>query len=229
MMDKKKILLVDDEETTGFIFSKKLTKQGFDVALLTDGEKCLNYLDDHKPDIILLDVVMPGISGITVLSQIRKSFQQIELPVIMVTAQGETEDVSLALKKGANDYLVKPVNLEIALARIRTQLHMKAYYQDSLGKKQLETLNAMITTYNHEINNPLCIALGCVELLSRKIASQGSDHGEKFTDNKNQEYLYKIQKSLERVGDIVKKIERTTEQELCLENYAGSTKLINLK
>jgi len=117
------LLVVDDEEFNRDMLSRRLERKGYKVLVAEYGERALEIVENHPVDLILLDIMMPGIDGIEVLKTVRKSHDQNELPVIMVTAEGESEIKALDL--GANDYVTKPLNFPRVLARVQTQLRGK--------------------------------------------------------------------------------------------------------
>lgn len=116
------LLLVDDEEMNRDSLSRRLVRKGYRVLTAESGPKALELVDSNRVDAVLLDVMMPGMSGIETLRQLRKTRSIVDLPVIMVTAKDRNEDVVEALDLGANDYVTKPINFAVALARIRTQV-----------------------------------------------------------------------------------------------------------
>src|SRR5258705_5618030 len=116
------LLLVDDEETNRDALSRRLARKGFTVLTAKSGRDALEMIDAHRVDAVLLDVMMPGMSGIETLRRLRESRSASDLPIIMVTAKDGSEDVVEALDLGANDYVTKPIDFAIALARIRTQV-----------------------------------------------------------------------------------------------------------
>src|SRR5206468_12081462 len=90
-----------------------------------NGEEAMELLGDREFDLVLLDIMMPGMSGLEVLKFLRRVDSLVDLPIIMVTARGESEDMVEALELGANDYVTKPLDLPVALARIRTHLALR--------------------------------------------------------------------------------------------------------
>ena len=211
-----KILVVDDDQINAKMLSKRLVKRGFEVETLFCGQDCVDYIDKNDDiDLILLDIMMPDLSGLEVLAIIRENYSTMDLPIIMVTAKGEASDVVDAMKKGANDYIQKPVNMDIAEARVRTHLSMRMLNKESIIKKELETANAMIVTYNHEINNPLTIAMGMLRKCMMKDEMEGLD---------------KVEHALNRIAEIVKKIDRVSqESSLQTDKYTEGQKMIKLK
>ncbi len=120
------ILLVDDNPENRDMLSRRLERQGYQITLAEDGYQALSQMQRASYDLVLLDVMMPGINGFEVLAQLRKTHSPTDLAVVMVTAKGESQDVVQALQLGANDYITKPVDFPVALARIQTQLGLLA-------------------------------------------------------------------------------------------------------
>jgi diguanylate cyclase (GGDEF)-like protein len=116
------LLLIDDDEMNRDALSRRLERAGYEVITANGGERGLELLHAHRIDAVLLDIMMPGMSGIETLRRIRDVRPLSELPVIMVTAKDASDDVVEALDLGANDYVTKPVNFATALARIRAQV-----------------------------------------------------------------------------------------------------------
>jgi diguanylate cyclase (GGDEF)-like protein/PAS domain S-box-containing protein len=125
MSEKKHLLLVDDEALNRDMLSRRLRHSEFEVAVAADGESALRYIGSHSVDLVLLDSMMPGLTGVEVLKALRATYTPEELPVIMVTALRDSDNVVEALNLGANDYITKPVDFPVALARIRGQLARK--------------------------------------------------------------------------------------------------------
>ncbi|MBI2610531.1 response regulator [Candidatus Kaiserbacteria bacterium] len=107
MADTKKIMLVEDDGFMLDILANKLTKSGFEVHVAQDGEACLNALDSFKPDLVLLDIIMPQIDGFEVLRRIKDSSVWRATPVIVLTNLGEQKEVQHAMDLGAKGYIVK--------------------------------------------------------------------------------------------------------------------------
>ncbi len=116
------LLVVDDELLNRDALQRRLERAGYRVLAADSGPSALAIAAAQHVDLVLLDVMMPGMDGLETLRQLRRSRSVSELPVIMVTARDSTEDVVEALEAGANDYMTKPVDFAIARARIRTQL-----------------------------------------------------------------------------------------------------------
>ena len=119
---KQRILVIEDEPALAEMLRYNLEKEGYDVATAADGEKGLVAVDEAKPDLILLDWMLPHISGLEVCRQLRRKRDTQEIPVIMLTARGEENDRVRALDVGADDYVTKPFSPGELTARIRAVL-----------------------------------------------------------------------------------------------------------
>lgn len=129
-MDKQKILIVDDDENIAELISLYLVKECFDTEIVHDGEAALEKMKRYQPDLILLDIMLPGIDGYEVLSEVRKTSN---VPVIMLSAKGEVFDKVLGLKIGADDYIIKPFDSNEMVARVRAVL--RRYTPAAASKK----------------------------------------------------------------------------------------------
>ncbi len=119
------VLIVDDEQLNRDMLSRRLEKRGFSTLLAASGAEALELLETAAVAAVLLDVQMPGMSGIEVLRTIRARWTRSELPVLMVTARDQSDDVVSALDLGANDYITKPVDFAVTLARLKTHLALR--------------------------------------------------------------------------------------------------------
>jgi diguanylate cyclase (GGDEF)-like protein/PAS domain S-box-containing protein len=120
-----RILIVDDNEMNRDMLARRLERKGYEIRVAESARSLLERIKEEAADVVLLDVQMPGISGLDALQTLRGCYSPIQLPIIMVTAKDQSEDIVKALDLGANDYLTKPIDFPVALARIRTQLALK--------------------------------------------------------------------------------------------------------
>jgi len=120
------LLVVDDEEMNRDVLSRRLERKGYQVVVAEGGREAIDAVGDQAIDLVLLDVMMPEVDGLQVLEVLRRRHSQTELPIIMATAKGESEDVVRALELGANDYVVKPLDFPVVLARVESQLRSRA-------------------------------------------------------------------------------------------------------
>lgn len=118
-MNKQKILIVDDDENIAELISLYLTKECFDTKMVHDGEKALIAYDTYQPNLILLDLMLPGIDGYQVCRELRT---RSNVPIIMLSAKGEVFDKVLGLELGADDYIIKPFDAKELVARVKAVL-----------------------------------------------------------------------------------------------------------
>lgn len=119
MVSKQKILIVDDDENIAELISLYLTKECFDTLMVHDGEEALNMFEIYEPNLILLDLMLPGIDGYQVCREIRA---RSNTPIIMLSAKGEVFDKVLGLEMGADDYIMKPFDSKEMVARVKAVL-----------------------------------------------------------------------------------------------------------
>ena len=119
MAVKQKILIVDDDENIADLISLYLTKECFETSIVHDGEDALREAKEFKPDLMILDLMLPGMDGYQVCREIRKTSN---LPIIMLSAKGETFDKVLGLELGADDYIIKPFDSKELVARVKAVL-----------------------------------------------------------------------------------------------------------
>ena len=117
-----RILVVEDEEALATLLDYNLTREGFAVQAVGDGDEAMLALDEDRPDLVLLDWMLPGLSGIEICRRIRARAELREMPVIMLTARGEETDRIRGLDTGADDYLTKPFSVPELIARVRALL-----------------------------------------------------------------------------------------------------------
>ena len=124
-----RILIVDDVADNRTVLARQFGRRGYETIEAENGRQALLLIEEQPFDAVLLDIVMPDMDGLEVLSQIRSRWRRAALPVIAVSALTETSDVVRALALGANDYVTKPVDFEMAHARIRGQIERKRDYE----------------------------------------------------------------------------------------------------
>ena len=123
----RRVLVVDDEEINRDLLQRRLERRGCKVTAAEDGPSAISILNAESFDIVLLDVMLPGIDGLEVLRQIRNNPRHAEVPVVMVSAKDDSQGIVQALNLGANDYITKPVDFPVVVARIQTHLaHRRA-------------------------------------------------------------------------------------------------------
>jgi CheY-like chemotaxis protein len=134
------VLVVDDDEDNLGLLARRLEREGVQVATASDGHQALARVAQGGVSLVLLDVMMPGLSGLDVLAALRHDHSSARLPIIMVSARNESDDVVEALGLGANDYITKPVDFAVAVARVRAQLRVStaAPDADEVGPRDIQ-------------------------------------------------------------------------------------------
>lgn len=122
-MANERILIVDDEEDVLELVQYNLEQSGYHVETATSGEQALTYSKKKTPDLIILDLMLPGIDGLEVCKQLKSDVKTEGVPIIMLTAKGEEADIVTGLELGADDYVTKPFSPKVLVARIRRLLH----------------------------------------------------------------------------------------------------------
>ena len=143
-MTKKTIFVVEDEEDIQELLRYNLTREGYTVETSSNGEDAVRTIFRKMPDLILLDLMLPGLDGLDVCRTLRKDPKTAGIPIVMVTAKGEESDVVTGLELGADDYITKPFSMKVLIARVRTVLRRK--------RTPLADKNALIHIHDIEIN-----------------------------------------------------------------------------
>lgn len=139
---QRSVLIVDDIEDNRILLERSLVSAGYRTITACDGAAALSEISNRTPSIVLLDWMMPGLSGLETLKAIRETHTAARLPVIMCTAVGEDEHVVEAIEAGANDYVVKPISLPILRARMNAHLSQSDMVS-SLDNEKSETKKRM--------------------------------------------------------------------------------------
>lgn len=151
MTGKQKILIVDDDENIAELISLYLTKECFDTKIVYNGEDALTAFNTYQPNLILLDLMLPGIDGYQVCREVRS---RSSVPIIMLSAKGEVFDKVLGLELGADDYIMKPFDPKEMVARVRAVLRrynpprMTSSENDTAKIVQYESLEINLTNYS---------------------------------------------------------------------------------
>ncbi len=190
-MDNHTILIVDDEEHILELIEYNLYQNQFHALTAQTGEEALALLEKEKIDLVLLDWMLPGISGIDVLKQIRKSDKLSEIPVILLTAKGEEIDKVLGLELGADDYISKPFGIHELVARVKAVLRRSAKIESKEKDKEncLVLSDIKIDRVSREVfakGVPIELSLKEFELLY----FLGKNKGRVFTRDQLLEYIW---------------------------------------
>jgi two-component system sensor histidine kinase/response regulator len=171
-MAAPKILVVDDQPINVQLLKRKLEREGMTVATAYSGPEALDLVAADKPDLILLDVMMPDMDGIEVCQRLQADSETKTIPIIFITARTSKEGKIEGLGVGAVDYITKPIDLDETLARVQTQLRFVAInrelvdLQRRLGEsRRSATIGAVTQGIAHNLNNLLGVVIGYVDLI----------------------------------------------------------------
>ena len=139
------IMVVDDDQDLAEMLGIVLTGSGYEVDLVSSGDQVMPLFETHEPDLILLDVMLPGLDGVEVCKAIREKSM---VPIVMLTAKDDTQDVVLGLEAGADDYMVKPFNPNELIARLKVRLRRSS---TNVEAKQLRIGDVLIDQVAHSI------------------------------------------------------------------------------
>lgn len=158
MPHKACLLIVDDERMNRDILSRAFPE--YDILLASNSREAQEHLANATVDVVLLDIMMPEVSGLELLPIIRRTYSLSELPVILVSALDGNEIIAKGLMTGANDYITKPIDIDIVRARVQTQIQLRQYAQDrQLLINRLQAVNTMkerlMLMASHDLKNPL--------------------------------------------------------------------------
>lgn len=162
-----KILVVDDERDMRWLLMRVLRDQGFEAVAAEDGQAALEQISREPPDVVLLDLKMPGLNGIQVLEQVKGMAPQ--MPVVIVTAYGDLPSAVQAMRLGAYDYLTKPFDHDEILFTVTRALEKGELAAVRLKAAKVATLLEAARGLSHEINNPLAAILGQAQMLEREL------------------------------------------------------------
>jgi adenylate cyclase len=170
------ILVVDDQSMNVHILSTRLTLEGYDVLTATDGDQAIALARDRQPDLILLDVIMPDPDGFEVCRRLKADSSLPFVPILMVTAKGEPEDMVAGFEAGADDYLTKPLDRNVLVAHVAALLRVKACHDAAHGQRiQLEQQAAQSAAWGHALEDQLqdhVIDLERIGLLKRFLSPE---------------------------------------------------------
>ncbi|MCR6655234.1 MAG: hybrid sensor histidine kinase/response regulator [Opitutus sp.] len=185
----EKILIVDDTPANLGVLVETLGAAGYELMVAEDGEEALAQTAEIVPDLILLDVMMPGLDGFETCRRLKAQATTADVPVLFMTALNETQDKVRAFSSGGVDYLTKPIEHEEALARVRTHLALRRYQRELA--EQLTRKENFMRIASHDLRNPVCLILFATELARRQ-----------------EEIPESVRKQLESIGESAAQIRR---------------------
>ncbi len=218
MDEKGKVLIVDDDASYTEILKRVIAKNGYEIRVAYDGLEGFNQTLEWKPDVMLVDWMMPGMSGIELVKKIKEHPELKFCYVIMLTARVETEDKITGLESGADDFITKPVDFSELLARVRVGFRIKKLQSEIAELQHESALLEMARTLGHEINNPLNIIYLAIELVNRSLKEGDVE--------KVKENLNRIYQASERIRNIVNEL--TTLQKPTFKDYVNGKRMLDL-
>ena len=195
-MAKNKILIVDDDPNITKSLRVILQKEGFITRAVSSGEKAIEEVKKDSPDLILLDLVMPGLGGIEALKCI-KTFEQ-EAIIVIITGHPSFESAAEAIRCGAYDYIIKPYDIDEVLFTVKRAIEKKELQRSIEKMKKAALVGYMGEAMSHEIFNPLSVVSGSIQLLISRIKK-----GKKPTLKEYKEVFENITKNVERCVEII--------------------------
>ncbi len=220
-MSKEKILIVDDEEDILELVKFNLAREGYRTMLAQTGEKALDILLNNKIDLIILDLMLPGIDGLEVTRTIRNDSENQNIPIIMLTAKGDESDIVTGLELGANDYMPKPFSPKELIARIRNIFRREKKLLEAKTKKIILEQDLTIDHDKHLVtlkNNIIDLTPSEFQLLSMLVNKKGwvftrgqiidAIHGENYavTERSIDVVVVGLRKKLKTYGEKIKTI-----------------------
>ncbi|MBI1937472.1 MAG: response regulator [Ignavibacteriales bacterium] len=203
----KKILVIDDYPDNVFLLQDRLEQEGFEVIKAYEGNMGIQKAIEEKPDLILLDIMMPGVSGYDVCKILTTNEETKFTPIILLTALTDAENIKEGLQLGAFDYIKKPFNKIELVARINSALRFSETNKILLEVEKIKTYAATVVTANHEIKQPLTLinlstAAIRRELSKENISKEVITKRVEFIENATQDII----KVLEKLGSIRKPV-----------------------
>ncbi len=213
------ILVVDDKAKNLQLVGSLLEDQGYDIAFAKSGQRALELADQDPPDLILLDVMMPGMDGYEVCTKLKQNNALASIPVIFLTAKTETEDIVQAFESGGVDYVTKPFRTGELIARVATQLNLKqARERLKLSNEELSVRNEELKVLNkkksefmgiaaHDLKNPL-VAIAGLSGVVKDMVEDGNDPNNRL-DEEALEMVQGIEKASTHMFSIVNNLLNT--------------------
>lgn len=216
----KRILVIDDLPENVFMLQDRLEHEGFEVLTAYDGRTGIDKAQSEVPDLILLDVMMPDITGIEVCKTLVGNTKTKNIPIILVTAKSGAEDTKEGLEAGAFDYIKKPFNRIELLARVNSALKLSDAQKSLLQSEIRDTFFATVVTANHKIKQPLTLLSLSSSAIKREL---GKDEISKDALLKRVNYIDIAVKEITDVLDQMNAI-----KDPIISNYTKDIKMINV-
>ncbi|MBK8945055.1 MAG: response regulator [Ignavibacteriae bacterium] len=217
MNETNKILIVEDEEDSRFIYERLLTKNGYTIKSVNNGEEALEVINHFKPAIILADWTMPKLNGIELCNIVKSKEEYKLIYFILLTARTSLKDRVEGLDTGADDYLVKPIDNQELVARIRSGIRIHNLQNELKNTEHQKAVIELACTIGHRINNPLSSLKMSVDSLKDEIDSKKENVSDDF---------FVIDESLKRIQEFVKALQNLQSAEIT--DYALDNKMLKI-
>jgi len=173
-LPKRKILVIEDDRAISELITYNLEREGYEIACLYDGAQAVDFINKRKPDLIILDLMLPEVDGIEICRTIKSDAKTKQIPIVMLTAKSEEADVVVGLQMGADDYIPKPFSPKVLVARIKAITRRFSDLQPATGSEDIRNFGDFsIDLLKHKISYKgrevklTSIEFDIVEFLSR--------------------------------------------------------------
>ena len=217
----KKILVIDDLPENVFMLQDRLEHEGYEVITAYDGKSGIEKAKSERPDLILLDVMMPDITGIEVCKTLVVDKKTSGIPIILVTAKSDAEDTKEGLEAGAFDYIKKPINRIDLVARVMSALKLSDANKLVLEAEKKNTFVATVVTANHKIKQPLTLLSLSSAAIKREL---GKDEISREALLGRLKY---IETAIKEITDVLDKLNSIKDPVIA--DYTNSVKMINVE
>ena len=217
----KTILVIDDLPENVFMLQDRLEHEGYEVITAYDGKSGIEKVRRERPDLILLDVMMPDLTGIEVCKILVADNETSGIPIILVTAKSGAEDTKEGLEAGAFDYIKKPINRIELIARVKSALKLSEANKLILEGEKKNTFVATVVTANHKIKQPLTLLSLSSAAIKREL---GKDE---ISSEALLGKLKYIETAIKEISDVLDKLNSIKVP--VISDYTNSVKMINVE
>lgn len=213
-----KVLLVDDDANARMILNRVLSKAGYEIREAGNGREAIQATKDFKPDVMLIDWMMPEMDGEQLAKWVRNDPEFRFIHIILLTAKGDIKDRVRGLQAGADDYITKPAPHQEILARVESGMRVRRLHSEIEQLSRRVALLEMAATVGHEINNPLNVIYLALDLMRKSIKQKEYDKLEKG--------IQLIAETADRLKEIAKKFVELKDPEST--SYVDKLNMINI-
>ncbi len=198
------IMVVDDDEALQ-LFVHKILEDQYDVITAVEAGEAISLLTRNLVDLVVLDLMLPGVSGLSLCREIKELGKDRRVPIIVLTSRTDLETKVEALEAGADDYITKPFHEKELLIRIKVQLRIKDLHRELIKTERLKAIVETAISANHEINNPLCAILTNAELIMALPHIQGDPEAMTFLTHIFNN-AQRIEKTIQKMANLIQPV-----------------------